>query len=215
MSIGESVVKSVAQQQVRADVDLERAEQDEMWGDQTHDPAYWLAILGKQVGQLGTEVLNYKWAADGTKAARPHAMYSEAKQVAAVAIAMMEAILENRLSNEVTSAKPEPRRLARVLGRDDESLHANDGEDIEVDTCYHCDLQIYWHADSVDGRWVHVDASAYADWLAHHPNGQHSARFEPLCVECKRDNANGTHDALQSTGHLNHAFQAPVRAGVR
>jgi hypothetical protein len=120
------VDRSTAQQQVRADIDMERDEQDEMWGDQTHDPAYWLAILGKQVGQLGTEVLNYKWAAPEARADRLARMYNEAKQVAAVSVAMMEAMLEDRLSDEVTSAKPEPRKLARVLGRDDESLHAHE-----------------------------------------------------------------------------------------
>lgn len=212
MSSGEAVGKSEAQQQVRADIDLERADQDEMWGDQTHDPAYWLAILGKQVGQLGTEVLNYKWAAAEAKAKRLDSMYQEAKQVAAVAVAMMEAMLENRLSDEVTSAKPEPRKLARVLNRGDESLSYDDqDEDIEVDNCYHCDLAIEYRG----GRWLHRDPDAYDMWLVAHENGAHDARFEPLCVNCQRDNANRTHDALERSGHLDHAFKAPERAGVR
>ena len=106
------------------DLLAERESQDDMWGDQTHDPAYWLAILGKQVGQLGSAVLSFKWASDEARLPSKKIMYKEATQVAAVAVAIMEAIEADRLSDEVTSAKPEPRKLARVLGRDDESLHA-------------------------------------------------------------------------------------------
>lgn len=121
MELSSNLSRTDSGQKARGDIDAERDEQDVMWGDQTHDPAYWLAILGKQVGQLGTEVLNFKWAAPEAKST--DRMYREATQVAAVALAMMEAIIDGRLSDEVTSAKPEPRKLARVLGRDDESLH--------------------------------------------------------------------------------------------
>lgn len=112
-------VKNVTQGIALHDVKVERDKQDEMWGDQTHDPAYWLAILGKQVGQLGNEVLNYKWATDKD----PLKMFHEATQVAAVAVAFMEAMLDDRLSDEVTSAKPEPRKLAAVLDRGHEAIN--------------------------------------------------------------------------------------------
>lgn len=118
-------VSSESQAEAIAAILSERDKQDEMWGAQTHDPAYWLAILGKQVGQLGEAVLKYKWADNPT----PVDMFDEAAQVAAVATAIMEAIEDERLSDEVTSTRPEPRKLAKVLGRDDESLHAKYDDD--------------------------------------------------------------------------------------
>jgi hypothetical protein len=30
---------------------------------------------------------------------------------------------------------------------------------------------------------------------------------DPVCTVCDLDNRNGTHDALQRTGHLSHTFQ--------
>lgn len=111
-------VNSMVQEAAITGILKERIKQDEMWGAQTHDPAYWLAILGKQVGQLGSEILNYKWAS--TKDA--NAMLREATQVGAVAVAFIEAVLADRLSDEVTSAKPEPRRLAKVLDRGHEAM---------------------------------------------------------------------------------------------
>ena len=36
---------------------------------------------------------------------------------------------------------------------------------------------------------------------------------DPLCGHCGRDNRNGTHDALQSTGHLSHAFDPTAEPG--
>jgi hypothetical protein len=30
--------------------------------------------------------------------------------------------------------------------------------------------------------------------------------MDPTCTECDRDNRNGTHDALERTGHLSHPF---------
>lgn len=111
-------VRGPAQSQALTDILEERDEQDEMWGDQTHDPAYWLAILGKQVGQLGNAVLKYKWHDNPS----PVEMYSEATQAAAVLVAFMEAIEDERLSDEVTSVRPEPRKLARVLDRGHEAI---------------------------------------------------------------------------------------------
>lgn len=119
-------------------VSAERAAQIEMFGNQVHDPAYWLAILGKQTGQLGEAIIRYKWSDDFEPVVRRNkeAMYHEAKQVAAVALAMMEAITLDELPAEVTSAKPkDPRKLARALGIDDESIHGRDEEGMQNDLC--------------------------------------------------------------------------------
>jgi hypothetical protein len=115
------VLKDSDQALALSDIADERERQEAMWGEQTHDPAYWLAIMGKQVGQLGDAILKYKWHDE----AQSDDMYAEAKQVAAVACAIMEAILAERLSDEVTSVKPEPRKLANVLNRGDESIHSD------------------------------------------------------------------------------------------
>lgn len=180
----------------------ERDRQDEQWGVQNHHPAYWLAILGKQVGQLGAAVLDREWAANvdaGTATVR-----EEAVQVAAVAIALIECIDRGEMPVGLTTAKPDDKRLlSRVLGRDDESLH---GQETLQKTCYHCNLLIEFDAD--DNAYHHADEDAYADWLHAHrlTTGNHAARWEPPCLICGRDNANGTHDALQMGGHLNHNY---------
>lgn len=116
-------IKDASQGAVFASVRDERDRQDEMWGVQIHDPAYWLAIMGKQTGQLGDAVLKYKWAAVAAKDMQEQLMYEEAAQVAAVAVALMEAILNEQLSDEVTSVRPEPRKLARLLNRGHESVN--------------------------------------------------------------------------------------------
>ena len=106
----------------------ERDRQDKMFGQQDHHPAYWLAILGKQVGQLGEAVVNREWAAD-PKRARDE-MRAEAVQVVAVGLALIEAINRGELPETLVTAKPkDPRTLARALGRDDETLpYDKDGE---------------------------------------------------------------------------------------
>jgi len=46
-----------------------------------------------------------------------------------------------------------------------------------------------------------------------HANGKRVtflSELDPACVECGRDNRNGTHDALERTGHLSHSFAADV-----
>lgn len=133
MSEFEALKRFAAQQDAVRAVIGERGSQDEMFGRQVHDPAYWLAILGKQVGQLGQAVIRHKWRSDYVSdAVTQGTMYHEAKQVAAVAIALMEAITLRELPDEVTSVRPkDPRKLARALGIDDERLHATFGDEEE------------------------------------------------------------------------------------
>jgi hypothetical protein len=190
------------------DVARERDDQDAMWGVQNHHPAYWLAIMGKQVGQFGTSVLNREWWEDKDKATLG-VMRHEAVQMAAVAVAIIECIDAGEMPEGLVTAKPsDPRLLSKVLGRDDESLHGQE-EKVPTKYCYHCDLVIEYDAD--DAEYHHADEVAYQAWLdtvKDRLRSEHKARWEPLCIHCGRDNANGTHDALQSGGHLNHGYAA-------
>src|SRR5690349_8803229 len=114
----DDVLRTVA---VISDVVRERNRQDEQWGDQNHHPAYWLAILGKQVGQFGNEVLNREWWNDVEAATLK--LRNEAVQIAAVAVAIAECIDRGEMPVGLTTAKPsDPRQMAKALGRGDESL---------------------------------------------------------------------------------------------
>ena len=96
--------------------------QVEQWGVQNHHPAYWLAILGKQVGQLGSAVLDREWAADTDKGTA--ILRHEAVQAAAVALALIECIDRGDMPLGLVTAKPlNPRQLAKALGIGDESVH--------------------------------------------------------------------------------------------
>lgn len=101
----------------------ERDRQDDEFGPQRHDPAYWYAILGKQFGQLGEVVVQSKWAGTVTTGLMRQKMYHEAQQVAAVALALMEAISLDELPDEITTARPrDPRQRAKAMGVGDEQL---------------------------------------------------------------------------------------------
>jgi hypothetical protein len=53
-------------------------------------------------------------------------------------------------------------------------------------------------ADPVEGLSAHIERVT---------TRAHGRRSPSDCTECGRDNRNGTHDALELTGHLNHTFQ--------
>lgn len=111
----------------------ERDRQDAEFGKQEHDPAYWLAILGKQTGQLGEAVVQHKWSGPFAKAMLTHKMYNECAQVAAVAVAMMEAIARGEIPDEITTARPrDSRQLARALDRGHENLNYDETVGAEV-----------------------------------------------------------------------------------
>lgn len=112
----------------------ERNDQDKTFGEQVHDPAYWLAIMAKQVGQLGSAIIRRNWARDiEIRKAADVAVYREASQVAAVAVALMEAVRRGDLVSEITTAVPrQPRQRARALGVDDEDLIRYDKDDVEA-----------------------------------------------------------------------------------
>jgi NTP pyrophosphatase (non-canonical NTP hydrolase) len=66
----------------------ERERQDRKWGEQNHDPLFWLAILQEEVGETAKAILEARFARNG--------QYSEYReemiQVAAVAIAAIECL---------------------------------------------------------------------------------------------------------------------------
>lgn len=113
------------------DVIEERGRQEDQWGDQNHHPAYWLAILGKQVGQFGSTVLDREWESpDHTGVSADMKMRHEAVQVAAVALKIIEVIDKGNMPVGIVTAKPaDPRQLAKALGRGDESLPYDQEDD--------------------------------------------------------------------------------------
>lgn len=118
----DDVKRLVRQQRAWEAILAERTRQDEQWGVQNHHPAYWLAILGKQVGQFGSAILNREWWHDREGATV--ILRNEAVQVAAVALAIIECIDAGEMPVGLTTAKPsDPRQLAKALGRGDESLN--------------------------------------------------------------------------------------------
>lgn len=100
----------------------ERLRQDSTFGVQNHHPAYWLAILGKQVGQLGSAVLGREWFED--KGAATAIMRREAVQTAAVAVALIECIDRGDMPDTLDTSKPkDPRQLSRALDQGHESIN--------------------------------------------------------------------------------------------
>lgn len=74
---------------VLADVAGERAIQDAKWGEQSHDPAWWLAILTEEVGEVAQEVLGLRFG----EAAKAHGdLRTELLHVAAVAVSAIETL---------------------------------------------------------------------------------------------------------------------------
>ena len=63
----------------------ERKRQDLQWGEQNHEPAWWLTILAEEFGEAAKAVLEGEYVA----------ACSELVQVAAVAVAAVESIKRN------------------------------------------------------------------------------------------------------------------------
>lgn len=72
----------------------ERKAQDDKWGDQAHHPdTTWITILMEEVGELCQVILHAKF--NGYKGTWDNAL-EEATQVAAVALAHLEALIVRR-----------------------------------------------------------------------------------------------------------------------
>jgi len=63
----------------------ERTYQDTKWGEQNHEPTWWLAILVEEVGELAKAILETEQGLEDTKSVE-----AELVQIAAVAKAMWE-----------------------------------------------------------------------------------------------------------------------------
>lgn len=71
---------------VLVEVAVERARQDDQWGEQNHDGPVYLAILAEEVGEVAKAIVEHRY---GDKL--PIHIREELVQVAAVAVAMIEA----------------------------------------------------------------------------------------------------------------------------
>lgn len=68
----------------------ERLRQDQLWGEQNHDPFSYLAILVEEVGEVAKAALKLSLEKDSTSAYEH--LHEEAVQVAAVALAIVECL---------------------------------------------------------------------------------------------------------------------------
>lgn len=73
-----------------SDVLAERVRQDELWGEQNHDPFLYLTVLTEEVGEFAQAALRSRFGGEAAGALR-----KEAVQVAAVALAIVECLDRN------------------------------------------------------------------------------------------------------------------------
>lgn len=119
-----------ARRQVKAMSDIagERDRQERLFGVQKHHPAYWLALLGKQLGQLGEATVKREWASKGGPGSpydvANQKIRNEAVQLAAVALNMIECIDRGDMPDTLTTSQPsDPRQKAKALGVGDEQIN--------------------------------------------------------------------------------------------
>lgn len=74
------------------EVVAERTYQDKKWGEQNHDPQDYFAILSEEVGEVAKEVVEWRFNHESLRKGRLAFLRKELIQVAAVAVAMIEAI---------------------------------------------------------------------------------------------------------------------------
>lgn len=74
----------------------ERGKQDAKWGEQNHNPMTWLAVLMEEVGEVSQEALKAYFGSPENTAKHLALYREELVQVAAVAVAMVEALDRGR-----------------------------------------------------------------------------------------------------------------------
>lgn len=74
---------------VLSEVAAERAQQEAQWGEQNHDGPIYLMILTEEVGEVAKAMRDYRYK--GTLPARAEHIREALIQVAAVAVALIEA----------------------------------------------------------------------------------------------------------------------------
>lgn len=89
---------------VLEEVFTERERQDRKWGEQNHDPFFYLAILGEEVGEANQAAVDASnWRNKSSAKFNPLALQQyrqELIQVAAVAIAMIECLDRDKWNNQ-------------------------------------------------------------------------------------------------------------------
>ena len=73
------------------DVLDERARQEEKWGEQNHKPVYWLGILMEELGEIAKEVIEATEYTGQENPGNGLRYRAELVQLAAVAVAAIEA----------------------------------------------------------------------------------------------------------------------------
>lgn len=84
---------------------LERRHQLDKWGEQRHGWPEWLSILTEEVGELAERCNELRWHLPDTSADRRSVYgdaYDEASHVAAVAVSIMEHLLEEITDEEAS-----------------------------------------------------------------------------------------------------------------
>jgi hypothetical protein len=83
----------MSQDEVLREVAAERKRQDELWGEQNHDPLKYLVILNEEVGEANKAICDSLDFATGFIFQKGITEYrKELVQVAAVAVAMIECV---------------------------------------------------------------------------------------------------------------------------
>ncbi len=94
-------ISALATNEVLAEIAIERDKQESKFGPQNHSPANWLMILGEEVGEANKAALEHHFASHkGIKGRESLSGYrKELIQVAAVAVAMVESLDRNEMTN--------------------------------------------------------------------------------------------------------------------
>ena len=106
----------------------ERRRQDRLFGEQDHDPAWWMVITGEEYGEMCKAVCDYRWAKEvigkETRQQRIAHAIKEAEQVAACAIAFIQCVLRDKWTDEISTVIPsDKRQVAVALGIGDEQIN--------------------------------------------------------------------------------------------
>lgn len=93
----ENIVRELnIRSRVLKDIYIERDSQNAKWGPQYHNYAYWYAILGEEFGEVGQAI---QVGSKAHKSSDADNLYKELIQVAAVAAAIAEQVIEDAEKN--------------------------------------------------------------------------------------------------------------------
>jgi hypothetical protein len=111
---------------------VERRRQDRLFGEQRHDPAWWMTIMGEEYGETCKAVCDWRW---GKQTPNPIGdIKAEASQVAAVGVAMIQVLIKGNWVDQITTAKPSDRRTLSMALDEDQPDYTKDDPDEAVAT---------------------------------------------------------------------------------